>query len=187
MEPELSAVIVSVPAAEPLVGALRAALDRSAADGVPAHVTVLFPFVAPPAIDDAVLDALRAAVGTVAAFTATFDRVGWFGEEAVWLAPEPAGPFVALTAAVRDRFGLAPYEGAYGSEVVPHLTVGHDAPPARLRTAAAAVEAGLPVRAEITQAHLMVGSRGVGPWRTIAELPLARRSHSAAIAPEQAP
>jgi hypothetical protein len=47
VENTLSAVVVPVPEAEPRVGALRTALDPSAALGVPAHVTILYPFVAP--------------------------------------------------------------------------------------------------------------------------------------------
>jgi 2'-5' RNA ligase len=182
--PERSAVIVPVPAAEPVVGGLRAELDRSAAEGVPAHVTVLFPFVVPSAIDDGVIEGLRAAVATVPTFTVSFGHVAWFGEDVVWLAPEPAGPFIALTAAVQERFGLLPYGGAFGDDVVPHLTVGHDAPRDRLRAAAAEVAIGLPVRAEITSAHLIVGSRAPGSWRTVAELPLGpTRSQSGAAGP----
>jgi hypothetical protein len=39
-----TALIVEVPAAEVVVGRHRAALDRAAALGVPAHLTVLYPF-----------------------------------------------------------------------------------------------------------------------------------------------
>ena len=46
-EPTESAVIVAVPAAEPAVRAHRQQFDRAAAWGVPAHVTVLYPFVPP--------------------------------------------------------------------------------------------------------------------------------------------
>ena len=42
-----SAILVPVPEAGPVVGRLRARLDRSASRGVPAHVTVLYPFVPP--------------------------------------------------------------------------------------------------------------------------------------------
>ena len=42
--PRRTALIVEVPEAEPAVGALRLEHDRSAARGVPAHITILFPF-----------------------------------------------------------------------------------------------------------------------------------------------
>ena len=40
-----SALVVAVPDAEPVVGHLMLRLDANAVLGVPAHVTVLFPFV----------------------------------------------------------------------------------------------------------------------------------------------
>jgi hypothetical protein len=45
-----SAVLVPIPAAERVVSTHRSRLDGAAALGVPAHVTVLFPFVPPSAI-----------------------------------------------------------------------------------------------------------------------------------------
>ena len=57
MDPEMpapmmaqSAVLVPVPEAERAVSRHRTRLDRAAAWGVPAHVTILYPFVAPSAI-----------------------------------------------------------------------------------------------------------------------------------------
>jgi hypothetical protein len=45
-----SAVLVPVPEAERGVSGHRNRLDRAAVWGVPAHVTVLYPFVPPPAV-----------------------------------------------------------------------------------------------------------------------------------------
>jgi 2'-5' RNA ligase len=172
VEHPLSALIVPVPEAEPLVGGLRAEMDPAAALGVPAHVTVMFPFVPPADIDDEVLAAVREVVAAVPAFEARFPRVEWFDEDVVWLAPEPAAPFVALAEGIRVRFGLEPYGGAHGSEVTPHLTVGHGAPLPRLRTAEAELEAGLPVPARVGSARLMAGSDIAGSWTTVAEFSL---------------
>lgn len=167
----LSAVVVAVPEAEPLVGQLRAELDPTAALGVPAHVTVLFPFVAPPLLDDEVMASLGEVIAGFPAFTATFARVRWFGDGVMWLAPEPAEPFVALTSAVHERFGLAPYGGDH--EPVPHLTVGNGAAPDRLRAAANGLDRGLPVHASIDTVRLIAGRRERGSWTTLAEFPLA--------------
>lgn len=175
MDAELSAVIVPVPEAEPLVGRLRAELDVHASWGVPAHVTVLFPFLAPAAVDDGVLATLAETVAATPAFTTTFTRVEWFGEGVVWLAPEPAVPFVALMTTIHARFGLAPYGGAHGGEPVPHLTVGHQAPVRRLRAAAVELARGLPVEATIRSVRLIGGRRAVDTWTTLAEFPLAGR------------
>src|SRR3954454_4262257 len=74
MPPTESAVLVAVPEAEDVVGRFRARLDRSAAWGVPPHVTVLYPFVSADRIDSPVLDRLTRAVGSVPAFDVTLAR-----------------------------------------------------------------------------------------------------------------
>jgi 2'-5' RNA ligase len=166
-----SAVVVAVPEAEPRVGALRAALDPHAALGVPAHVTIMAPFVPPADIDGSVLAALGEVFAAAPAFEVEFSTIGWF-DDAVWWAPEPAAPFAALTGAVSARFGMKPYEGAHGDAITPHLTIGYRAPVEQLRAADAEVAAGPPVRATVRSALLMTGSRAPASWTTLAELPL---------------
>jgi len=118
--PRRTALIVPVPEAEPAVGAIRLAHDGSAALGVPAHVTILFPFAPPDEVDEAALAALFA---RFRAFDFALDRVERFEDGLVWLAPRPSLPFADLTAAVWQRWpGYPPYEGVH-DEVVPHLTV----------------------------------------------------------------
>lgn len=173
MEPSQSALIVTIPEAEPLVAPHRRRLDRAASWGVPAHVTVLFPFLPPAEIDERVLDALGRAAATVPAFFVALERVGWFGERVVWLAPSPPEPFQQLTAAVAAHFpGVRPYEGAF-DEVVPHLTLGHDHPVDVLKAAAEAVAPRLPIRARVDTLRLITGRREPGgSWLTHALIPL---------------
>ena len=80
MEPTESAVIVPVPEAEPFVENFRASLDRSAEWGVPAHVTVIYPFLAPNRLGSAELRRLRHAVASVPRFNVVFSEVRWFAE-----------------------------------------------------------------------------------------------------------
>lgn len=175
MEPMQSALVVVVPEAEAAVGSFRASLDRAAMWGVPAHVTVLYPFLPPVRLDEAALAEAGAAVAEVPAFTVTFRRVGWFGGTVVWLAPEPDEPFRRLTAAVWRRFPeTPPYAGAY-SDSTPHLTIGHDQPKELLDAAAAGVSAHLPVRAVVDAVHLLHGSKEPGSWHRVAEFPLGGR------------
>jgi len=172
-QPE-SAILVPVPEAEPAVGHLRARLDRSAGQGVPAHVTVLYPFMPPTQITAAVLSGVAAAVATVPAFDCRFARTAWFGDNVVWLAPEPDGPFRALTAAVHAAFPEYPPFGGQHAEVIPHLTVGDGSAGglAALRAAEAEVRSALPVRTGVGSAWLMTGTRAPGSWRRLAVLPL---------------
>ena len=170
-----SAVLVPVPEAEPVVSRHRARLDHAAELGVPAHVTVLYPFVVPSAITAAALAALAGAVASVSAFDCQFPVTAWFGQEVLWLAPRPEQPFRALTHVVSAAFpGYLPYGGAY-DDVVPHLTVG-DRPPggaADLRAAEAGLLSALPISAHVSRVWLMCGATTPDSWRAVAELPLA--------------
>ena len=170
-----SAVLVPIPEAEQAVSAHRGRLDRAAAWGVPAHVTVLYPFVPPPAITAAVIAGLAGAVGSVSTFSCEFAATAWFGEEVVWLVPRPDQPFRALTQAVSAVFpGYLPYGGAH-DDVVPHLTIG-DRPAGgvrELRAAETDVLRWLPIQARISRVWLMTGNPAPGSWQTVAELPLA--------------
>lgn len=120
-ETTATAVIVRV--------ALPFALERTrrmaspvAAVGVPAHVTLLFPFLATSALDRAVRGRLAAIAATVAPFDVRFGRVARF-PDAIYLAPEPATPFHDLIAAIVATWPEHPaYAGRY-DEVIPHLTI----------------------------------------------------------------
>jgi 2'-5' RNA ligase len=170
--PTESAVLVVIPEAEAVVWEHRVDLDPAARLGVPAHVTVLYPFVPPERIDEAVIAKLAAAIGSVPAFEITFARTRWFERSVLWLAPEPDGPFRALTAAALRAFpGYLPYGGEH-PDVVPHLTVGLDQSADALEAAARAIEPRLPMSAEVRSAVLMQGSLQPDTWRTVADLPL---------------
>lgn len=172
-----AAVIVPVPAAEPLVAHHRAHLDRAASWGVPAHVTVVFPFVPPADLDDAVVARLAAAVAQVPAFDVTFERCDWFDDDVLWLAPDDAADaaFRALTDAVVEAFPAhRPYDGAY-DDVVPHLTVGEArmGSPAALRAAEAEIAPRLPLRTRIAEAVLITGRLEPDGWTLAARMPLS--------------
>jgi 2'-5' RNA ligase len=173
-----SALVVLAPAAEPAVGEHRARLDASARDGVPAHLTVLYPFLPPALIDDAALASLAALFAAVPAFTFTLDRVGWFGEDVVWLGPRDEAPFRALTRLACAAFPSCPPYGGQYADTVPHLTVGHLGDQAALRAAAEAVRPSLPIEAEATHVTLLAGpspeTPGTPPglWRKAAAFPL---------------
>ena len=169
-----AAVVVAVPEAEPVVGEVRARLDPSAAWGVPAHLTVLFPFVDPGSIDDDARARLVAAAASVPAFDCTFRKCGWFAEDVLWLAPDPAEPFRALTRAVWQAFpDHPPYQGEF-DDLAPHLTVAQRGAGgvAELRDIEATVTRNLPVRTRVDRVILIAGNRAPISWRTAAEFPL---------------
>jgi 2'-5' RNA ligase len=173
MQATHTALIAEVPAAEAAVGAHRATLDRAASWGVPAHITLVFPFLPPHTIDDDTLAAIQEIADAKTPFAVTLDRIGWFGDTVVWLAPNPAQPFITLTAALAARFPQAqPYGGEF-DETIPHLTIGHNHPRPTLEAAAAAVTRHLPITTTVTSIRLIAGVREPGDnWHPVADFPL---------------
>ena len=168
-----SALLVPVPAAEHTVSTWRGALDPSAARGVPAHVTVLYPFVPANLIDDRVVARLRTLFASCERFPFELGDVRWFDEAVVYLGVEPAGPFVALTRAVERAYPEhPPYAGAH-EDLVPHLTLGMGNDVEALRVAARAVAPHLPIAARAEEVWLMTGGASVQTWRAHTRFRLA--------------
>jgi 2'-5' RNA ligase len=118
---QASAIVVRV-AVPPRLERLRRTWDWAAGVGVPAHVTVLFPFLPVELLLPPVRRELAAIVGTEEPFDVRFERVGRF-PNVVYLAPEPTAPFRRLTDAIVTRFpDYPPYEGAFDT-VIHHLTI----------------------------------------------------------------
>ncbi|MCL6298792.1 2'-5' RNA ligase family protein [Streptomyces kronopolitis] len=148
-------LIVKIPEAEPAVRGWRERLDPGAREGVPAHVTVLFPFLPAGRIDGAVRRALAEVLAARPAFAARFERCHRF-PGVLYLAPEPDGPFRGLTEAVAERWPEAPPFGGRFDEVVPHLTVAQGHAEAALADAEAALVDSMPVTARVSSVALLV-------------------------------
>ncbi|HEY2257861.1 MAG TPA: 2'-5' RNA ligase family protein [Variovorax sp.] len=163
----VSAFVVCVPAAERLVADLRERFDATARLGMPAHITLLFPFMDPRQITPELLARAGAALGKVRAFAFRLRRVGRFSATA-YLQPEPADSFAEMTAALVRAFPLFPPYGGEHAGVIPHLTVAHgDASEAQAAAAAleARLEASGPVQAQCNSAALI--GNASGRWEEI--------------------
>ncbi|MDQ0688482.1 2'-5' RNA ligase [Streptomyces achromogenes] len=157
-----SGLIVRVPEAEPVVRAWRERLDPSARAGVPAHVTVLFPFLDESSVDDGVCAAVAEVIGRHRPFEVRFERCGRF-PGSLYLVPEPGIPFVRLTEAIADRWPQHPPFGGRFDEVVPHLTIAQGQDDAVLEEVEAGLRDRLPVTGRVSSVDLMVHD-GTG-WR----------------------
>ena len=119
-----SAFIVRVPEAEACVCNLRERYDASARLGVPAHITVLVPFMSPELITSSVTRKVQSALSQVKTFAFSLVGVARF-PATTYLAPKPAEPFIALTEALVASFPqFPPFSGAHET-VIPHLTVAN--------------------------------------------------------------
>jgi 2'-5' RNA ligase len=161
-------VEVEVPMA---VRRLRDRMDPSAAAGVPAHVTLLYPFMPPARLDDDVRRRVQRIVEAEPSFPFTLERVGRW-PDVVYLAPEPDEPFRRLTEALAAEFPeYPPYGGAY-DEVVPHLTVAQGPREDYLAAAEHALPGVLPIRDVCREVRVIAQVDG-GAWSTLWRLPLA--------------
>jgi len=153
-------LILPVPAAEALVGTYRARLDPNAIVGVPAHITLLGPFVDRDELRRQDLTDLADLFAATPSIRFALVRVARF-EHALYLEPQPAEPFVALTEALWRRWPDHPPYGGAHREVVPHLTVavGESA----FEAVRAALEPRLPLSAEAREAWLIVRTQA-GSW-----------------------
>jgi hypothetical protein len=155
-----TALIVPVPEAEPQVGELRLAHDSSAGRGVPAHVTILFPFLDTADLEEAAVADL---ISRFPAFDFELDRVERFPDGTTWLHPTPSLPFVDLTAAVWQRWPeRPPYEGGF-DEVIPHLTISETPIDVQLE---------LPIVARAREVMLIEEDEPSGRWTARLHLPL---------------
>jgi 2'-5' RNA ligase len=150
---------------------LRDRLDPEAARGVPAHITLLYPFVPPDALSDDLRADLRRLIGAHPAFPFTLARVERW-PAVVWLAPEPAAPFSRLIDDLRAAYPAYPPYGGIHDEVIPHLTIAQDPRPGYLEAAEHALPGLLPIRGVTREAWLIAHSPAER-WHTLWRLPLA--------------
>ena len=185
---EFTTLLVPMNQVGPQIDDLRQ-LDPAAGFGLPAHVTVLYPFGPLDELNTTVIAQLRRLFAAQKPFDVEFRRTRWFGDDVLWLDPEVSGPFVAMTAAVVAAYPRwQPYEGAFET-VIPHLTVacseaaGGLASVAELRAADAALFARLPLRDTADRVLLMAGRREPNSWRVIEEFRFAMPVRTAEVDP----
>jgi len=168
-----SALIVAFPDIEAVVGDLRQRLDPSATWGVPAHVTVLYPFLPPEMLRSLDLAKIEEVASTTPAFPIQFTRTSWFANQVLWLPPDPDGPLRQLSARLYAAYPQCPPYGGAISDPVPHLTVADGANIALMSEAEDVVAGRLPLSTVATELTVMTGSRAPGSWQTLAAFPFS--------------
>jgi 2'-5' RNA ligase len=168
-----SALIIEIPEAEPVVARCREHFDASDALGIPAHITVLAPFMPPAAIGPAELARLERLLAPVGRFPFQLSHTAWFGHDVLWLGPREPAPFRAMTSRVYRAFpGFPPFGGQF-DEVVPHLTIGQGHRLDELRAAEESVQPCLPIDAQATAVTLLTQRVSGARWARTAVFHLA--------------
>lgn len=164
-------MVVHVPEAAPAVDDWRRRHTGDALLGVPAHITLLYPFVSPERLGEQVEAKLGALLARFPSFEFALARTARF-PTVLYLAPEPAEPFARLTEAIAAEWPEhPPYEGEFDT-VVPHLTVSCSEDQTLLDEISAAVEPELPIHSRASEALLLVEDED-GSWRERRRLPFA--------------
>jgi 2'-5' RNA ligase len=173
-EPGSTAIVVLTPEAEPVTGAWYRAQSNAGAEGMGPHITLLIPFVPAERLDDDVDSRLRHVLGSFEPFDYTLERLERFAGGVLYLAPEPAQPFVELVRTLTAEFpDYPPYDGAHDT-IVPHGTVAFSEDSDLLERIAAAVAPHLPIASHTGEATIV--ERGVDlQWHPRAAFPLGAR------------
>lgn len=149
-----TALVLTIPEAEAAVGRWRRRYDPVTVLGVPAHVTVLFPWAPLARVGPDDRPGLAGICAATAPIDITFSRLGRF-PRTLWLDPEPPEPIRALTEAVTQRWPAYPPYGGEFADPVAHLTIADQQDLDGLDHVVEAVEAHLPVRAHVAELTLL--------------------------------
>lgn len=164
--------MVPVPEAERAVDLLRRTHTGDGADGMPPHVTLIYPFTDDSALVAGRIGEVREVLGGFSAFSFQLAEVLQFDnlpdESHVWLAPQPAHPFVNMIQALESAFPEHPSFGGEYSTIVPHLTVASSQDAMVLRNIERELVDRLPINAVASKALIMEYAEG--QWRIRAEL-----------------
>lgn len=169
--PGQTALLAPVEAAEPVVGHWRREFDETASEGIPAHISVLFPFVDRSEVDDETLAAVTDVAARHPPIEFELAEVRRFEDGSVYLEPRPEQPFRRLTEAVWDRWPDHPPYGGRFETIVPHLTVAIEPPHERAAAIQRSVAAELPLSARAAVIELWTYEPG--RWRRLAQFDLA--------------
>ena len=165
-----SAVIIPVPEVESLVGGLRLQYDPVARLGVPAHITLLYPFCAPHSLAGEI-EILSEVCESITSFAFSFTEVRRFPATA-YLHPNKPEVFTQITRTLVEKWPeYKPYGGAF-ADVVPHLTVADRVSPETLSVVEEHLRCRLPIQCVVREIWVLA-SDDAGMWTKRASLPLA--------------
>jgi hypothetical protein len=145
---------------EPIVAPLRWQYDKSARLGVPAHVTLLYPFsllhVAEGKLED-----LAELFRSIPAFTFSYVEVRCIPRTA-YLYPDQPERFTIIIHKLETWSGCRLYCGAF-PDVIPHLTVADEVDTQTLHLVQTSISSQLPVKCVAQEVRLLC-SDDAGLW-----------------------
>lgn len=156
-------IVIPIPSWDGFVRRWRPIVDAEPPVGIPAHITLLYPFVPPDAVAIEI-PKLEQVARTTAPFDFELREVGWFDDEVVYVSVEPEAVFSRLTSRLVEVWpDCLPYGGAH-EPPTPHLTIGVGGARSRMRRVADAASSRLPDRCRAEELAVMVGRPSPPVW-----------------------
>lgn len=145
--------------------ALRRRSVDDAADGIPAHLTLLYPFVDPPELGPSTRSSLLAIARAHAPFSYELaHRAAW--PDTIYVAVDPVEPFVRLQSDLARAFPDYPIYGRGPDFVfIPHVTIAEGAAVDDPTVTNAAAWSNLPVTRWAAALEVITDDAD-GRWRT---------------------
>ena len=167
-----TAIVVPVERAERLLSAAATAVGFDRPPGMPAHLTLLYPFVDAEGLVVGHAHEAQRALSTVQPFDCSFSSIGRFDDPpvAIYLEPDPAEQFTAMVEALMTAFPEFPPYGGAVDEVVPHLTLVETADTNVWKAAEALVTPKLPIHASVQR--FSIYKQTIAGWTEAFTLPL---------------
>ena len=155
MELESALIIVPPRPVQSFAYPIREIHDAESFNRVPAHITLIYPFVPPDEVEDAE-KVLTRICKKYPAFQLTLDRYGQF-ETALFLESSQPEKIIDLFAQISKAFPeYPPYEGKLGEGFHPHLTLAQFDKPAQAKKIKLPPEPKF--NFEIKQIHIYLGA-----------------------------
>jgi hypothetical protein len=169
-----SILVILVPEAEPLVSPFRSKHDKSAADGMPAHITINYPFLPTEEDKSGAISGLKNLFSGYLSFSYSLSAIKHFSG-VIYLEPSPVQFFIDLIKAVTRQFPQSPPYGGMFTEIISHLTVADVKDEVMLeeidRQFAIACTGKIPIQARVNEVWLMDNKHG--SWTRRISFPLA--------------
>jgi 2'-5' RNA ligase len=160
-----TAIVVPFHDMPAVVAAHRRALTTDGADGMPPHVTLLYPFADDADLTEGEIERLRRALGPFAPFDVALTRFARFHAHpsVLYLEPEPVEVFLGMITALSGAFPAFPPFGGIHETVIPHLTLAYSDDDAALDVVEVEVGRHLPIHARVAEVAVM--EYGGDAWR----------------------
>jgi 2'-5' RNA ligase len=164
-----SAIILPIAEVEPIIGALRLQYDRAAKRGVPAHITLLYPFCSPQAAAGEI-ETLKHVCASIEAFSFSFTEVRRFPATA-YLHPDKSERFAQIARILVNEWpDYKPHNDGF-PDIIPHLTVADHVDRDTFIAVENSLRRHLPIQCVAREVWLLTSDH-LGMWSKTAFFPL---------------